>query len=205
MSQEVFQIIQGMDLKNIETQFALQCAPLITGLKISNLLIVQNDNAARVKEILKGTGIVCFVLHVSDGKTIFLLYKEREMKAYLSRKRVRILLAQFGYRNYDLKSLLILFRKRYKMYGNGEIDFPHEMGLFLGYPVEDVHGFIENTGKNFLHSGYWKVYKNLPLKMQLFQSFEQARERVIQLTSCGMSIREIINIYSEAKLQRAVV
>ncbi len=205
MSQEVFQIIQGMDLKNIETQFALQCAPLITGLKISNLLIVQNDNAARVKEILKGTGIVCFVLHVSDGKTIFLLYKEREMKAYLSRKRVRILLSQLGYRNYDLKSLLILFRKRYKMYANGEIDFPHEMGLFLGYPVEDVHGFIENTGKNFLHSGYWKVYKNLPLKMQLFQSFEQARERVIQLTSCGMSIREIINIYSEAKLQRAVV
>lgn len=205
MSQEVFQIIQGMDLKNIETQFALQCAPLITGLKISNLLIVQNDNVARVKEILKGTGIVCFVLHVSDGKTIFLLYKEREMKAYLSRKRVRILLSQLGYRNYDLKSLLILFRKRYKMYANGEIDFPHEMGLFLGYPVEDVHGFIENTGKNFLHSGYWKVYKNLPLKMQLFQSFEQARERVIQLTSCGMSIREIINIYSEAKLQRAVV
>ncbi|WP_313131173.1 DUF3793 family protein [Anaerocolumna sp.] len=205
MSQEVFQIIQGMDLKNIETQFALQCAPLITGLKISNLLIVQNDNAARVKEILKGTGIVCFVLHVSDGKTIFLLYKEREMKAYLSQKKVRTLLAQLGYRNYDLKSLLILFRKRYKMYANGEIDFPHEMGLFLGYPVEDVHGFIENTGKNFLHSGYWKVYKNLPLKMQLFQSFERARERVIQLTSCGMSIREIINIYSEAKLQRAVV
>lgn len=36
MSREIFEIVQGMDLKNIETQLALQCAPLITGLKISN-------------------------------------------------------------------------------------------------------------------------------------------------------------------------
>lgn len=205
MSQEVFQIIQGMDLKNIETQLALQCAPLVTGLKVSNLLIIQNDNTVIVKEILKGTGIVCSILHISDGKTIFLLYKESDMKAYLSQKRVRTLLAQLGYGNYELKNLLMLFRKRYKKYMNGEIGFPHEMGLFLGYPVEDVHGFIKHTGKNFLYSGYWKVYKNLPLKMQLFQSFEQARERVIQLISCGISIREIIYIYSEDKLQKAVV
>jgi len=205
MSQEVFQIIQGMDLRNIETQLATQCAPLVTGLKISNLLIVQNGNATRVKEILKSTGIVCFVIHMSDEKTIFLLYKEREMKAYLSRKRVRTLLTQLGYKNYELKNLLMLFRKRYKKYINGEIGFPHEMGLLLGYPVEDVQGFIKNSGKNFLYSGYWKVYNNLPLKMQLFQSFEQARERVIQLISCGIGIREIINIYNEDKLQKAVV
>ena len=30
MSREIFEIVQGMDLKNIETQLALQCAPLIT-------------------------------------------------------------------------------------------------------------------------------------------------------------------------------
>jgi uncharacterized protein YoaH (UPF0181 family) len=49
------------------------------------------------------------------------------------------------------------------------------------------------------------VYKNLPLKMKLFHDFEQARERVLQLISSGMSIREIIDIYSENKLQKAVV
>lgn len=25
--------------------------------------------------------------------------------------------------------------------------FPHEMGVLLGYPTEDVLGFIENQGK----------------------------------------------------------
>ena len=32
MSREIFEIVQGMDLKNIETQLALQCAPLILSL-----------------------------------------------------------------------------------------------------------------------------------------------------------------------------
>ena len=43
MTQEVFRIVRGMDLKSIETQLALQCAPLITGIKISNLLIVPKE------------------------------------------------------------------------------------------------------------------------------------------------------------------
>lgn len=29
-------------------------------------------------------------------------------------------------------------------------DFPHEIGLFLGYPVDDVTGFIQNKGRNYL-------------------------------------------------------
>lgn len=35
---------------------------------------------------------------------------------------------------------------------------PHEIGFFLGYPYDDVVGFIENKGENSLCSGCWKVY-----------------------------------------------
>lgn len=41
MSQEIFELVKGMDFKKIETQLALQCAPLIMGLKVSNLLSFQ--------------------------------------------------------------------------------------------------------------------------------------------------------------------
>ena len=34
MCQEVFQIAMSMDLKSVEMQLALQCAPLITGARI---------------------------------------------------------------------------------------------------------------------------------------------------------------------------
>ena len=40
-----------------------------------------------------------------------------------------------------------------------EGEFPHEIGVFLGYPLADVIGFIENRGKNFTACGYWKVYR----------------------------------------------
>lgn len=36
--------------------------------------------------------------------------------------------------------------------------FPHEIGLFLGYPPEDVKGFIENKAQNYKIVGTWKVY-----------------------------------------------
>ena len=37
-------------------------------------------------------------------------------------------------------------------------DFPHEIGLFLGYPPEDVDGFIRNGARCAKCVGPWKVY-----------------------------------------------
>jgi hypothetical protein len=72
-------------------------------------------------------------------------------------------------------------------------EFPHEMGLLLGYPVEDVIGFVDNKGKDSLYTGYWKVYGNKDKKLRLFDSFESAKERLIKLLSCGVSMIDIIH------------
>lgn len=66
---------------------------------------------------------------------------------------------------------------------------PHEMGIFLGIPVEDVCGFVKHQGKNCLLCRYWKVYYD-PLKAQkLFENYDCARKMVIQ---------EVIKQYSAA-------
>lgn len=44
MCQEVFQIAMSMDLKSVEMQLALQCAPLITGARISNMLMIDSTD-----------------------------------------------------------------------------------------------------------------------------------------------------------------
>ena len=44
MTQEVLKTVCGMDLNNVNTQMALQCAPLIAGIKISNLFIIDNSS-----------------------------------------------------------------------------------------------------------------------------------------------------------------
>ena len=67
-------------------------------------------------------------------------------------------------------------------------DFPHEIGVLLGYPAEDVKGFVVNEGKNYLYSGYWKVYGDLSEAKQLFYKFDRAKELVSQ----GIGIRNVI-------------
>ena len=75
-------------------------------------------------------------------------------------------------------------------------DFPHELGLILGYPPEDVEGFVSQQGKNSLYTGYWKVYKDTEAKKALFDRFEYAKEILIHLLSCGIGMKEIISVCS---------
>jgi hypothetical protein len=83
-------------------------------------------------------------------------------------------------------------------------DFPHEMGLLLGYPTEDVEGFITHRGDNCLCVGYWKVYANKERKLKIFERFEMATERLIQLLSYGISMGEIIDMCCNLKGTNAV-
>lgn len=197
MSQEVFELVQGMDLKSVETQIALQCAPLISGLKMSNLLIVSAEDETLVRMILRKSGISFYRLLKSGEKVTFLLFRREWLEAYLQQKEVRAVFVAESYQDYILGNVFRTFQERYKRYMNGGDCFPHEMGLLLGYPVEDVQGFMENEGKNFLYSGYWKVYADVQEKIKLFQKFETAKETVIQLLSYGVGIRDIIDIYNE--------
>ncbi len=196
MSQEIYEIVKGMDLENIETQLALQCAPLITGLKVSNLLIISKGNEEVVKRILNRTGISYYRLIQTRAKTTFLLFRRNELEEFLSDENVRNVLMKAGYKSLQIDKILRTFSLRYEAYIQGDKSFPHEMGLLLGYPVEDVVGFVENNGKNFLYSGYWKVYENQKAKVKLFDKFKVAEETLIHLLSNGLSMSDIIDIYA---------
>lgn len=197
MSQEVFELVQGMDLKSIETQIALQCAPLISGLKVSNLLIISAEDEALVWVILRRSGISFFRLLRTGEKVTFLLFRKNPLEAYLKQQEVETMLVEAGYAELSLGNILSTFQKRYAHYMSAGGRFPHEMGLLLGYPAEDVKGFVENEGKNFLYSGYWKVYADVEEKRRLFQKFENAKETVIQLLSYGVGIQDILDIYKD--------
>lgn len=196
MSQEIYEIVKGMDLENIETQLALQCAPLITGLKVSNLLIIPKGNEEVVKRILNRTGISFYRLIQTRTKTTFLLFRRNELEEFLSDENVKNVFMKAGYKSLQIGKILRTFSLRYEAYMQGYKSFPHEMGLLLGYPVEDVVGFVENNGKNFLYSGYWKVYENQKAKVKLFDKFKVAEETLIHLLSNGLSMSDIIDIYA---------
>lgn len=202
MSHEVLQLMKSMNLKNLEIQLAIQCAPVLTGIKISNLLIVHNENSRYVMELFQDTEISFFILCVTREKTTFLIYRSTQLISYLKEPKVKELLYRLGYQNQNVQYLLYSLKEKYESYMRNGLSFPHELGLILGYPVEDVYGFIVNKGQNFLLIGYWKVYANVSEKQKLFDQYNMAKETMIRLISNGASVLEIIEMHHKKKLQK---
>ena len=196
MCQEVLKIVQGMDRKHIGTQLAIQCAPLITGIKMSNLLIVSSADAENVPHVLRRTGLAFVRLSQMKHKVTFLLFRRKELGAYLQDLDVQQILQEYGYEDLSFQGIMQTFVGHYQTYVEKEAEFPHEMGLLLGYPVEDVRGFIVHKGQNFLYSGYWKVYADVTKKQEMFRQYEEAQRDVVELLAGGTGICQIIKIYN---------
>lgn len=199
----------------LEVKIAGQCAPVLAGVKPSNMLVLENKHIRDVVRTLEGTGLSWRCLYAGSEKNIWLLYRKEALKKYVFQEEERMFLRENGYEEERLEQMLVRLGQRFRQYRRGkeaaqalcaacppdvcmstdcsqqEISFPHEMGVFLGYPMADVKGFIKYEGKNYLYSGYWKVYENVEERKQLFESYEQIRNVFIQEAEKGKNLWEI--------------
>ena len=83
MSREILKLVQKIDSSTVDLQMVLQCAPVLAGLKVSNMLSVSRAFYPRILEVLKETDISCYLLRQTDEKVILLLYKEQELQQQL--------------------------------------------------------------------------------------------------------------------------
>ena len=195
MSKETLDLMLSLNRQELEIQIALQCAPLLTGRKISNLLTVDRSFRSAVLGLFRSSAVSCYVLYESADRITFLLYVREKLEAYLRTEKVKKLMLEFGCSGCTLSKNLYSVSGRYREHMEGNGDFPHEIGLLLGYPPEDVIGFIENRGQNPLYIGYWKVYSNLEECRKVFAGYDQAREKVIHMVSSGMTVKNIMELY----------
>ena len=72
-----------------------------------------------------------------------------------------------------------------------EADFPHEIGVFLGYPLYDVVGFIENAGRNFTCCGCWKAYGDPNAAQQHFAQLNKCTAVYLRLFRSGTPIQRL--------------
>lgn len=196
MSGKTFKMLRTMDQNEVQLQIVLQCAPLLMGVKISNLLTVLYEQKEYVLELFSQTAVSCCVLYESEQKVILLLYVEEDLERYLCQQKVKDMMNSFGYRGMLLSEMFFEVSKRYSTYMEKRQGFPHEIGLLLGYPPEDVAGFIEHQGKKFLYTGYWKVYGNVKESVKVFESFDKAKESAVQMLGAGIHVLDILQGYS---------
>lgn len=168
-----------------------QCAPVLAGIKPSNLLIVEQGNKNVLHHVLKGTEIKGELLYTSEVKDYWFLYEEAQLLDVLNRPGNDAYLRMCGYDTGDIRQVLDHLSGRFSGYKRKEGEFPHEMGLLFGYPLNDVRGFIENKGQNFKMSGYWKVYDDVVYAGKIFSMYEYVKKLALELCSQGMCIRDI--------------
>lgn len=115
---------------------------------------------------------------IRDNKQI-LFYHLSALKMTLERPIHLRFLKGFGYpENYSLEGYLDHLRER--LTGKS---FPHEIGIFLGYPLKDVMGFIGHPSLKLNKTRSWRVYGDAKLSDLRCQNFRQARAEVVRIIS----------------------
>lgn len=146
--------------------------------KIANLFTFKNLKNIDIEkmvfewnELLNEKNIYVEILNTSESSAQIYAYRPQKLKCALCQSQTKCLLQKLGYKTDDPDQCIDHLKKRFV-----KENFPHEIGIFLGYPYEDVIGFIENKGSKYLTNGYWKVYSKKDEKLKLFDEYNKIKK-----------------------------
>ena len=171
-----------------------QCAPTLAGIKTGSLFpCPYQSRQALMSEIralnrrLSPKGLILLPVRYLDGKALLYFYRPSNLRQDLKDRLATQVLEQAGYSCSKSEQCVVRLIRRLKE----NEDFPHEIGLFLSYPPEDVKGFIDNRACNFKCSGLWKVYGDEARAQAMFARFRKCTEIYCKLWQEGSSIEQL--------------
>ena len=137
---------------SLEKGIVLHCAPTLAGMKTAGLFrhFYQErshvmDELDGVNRLLNGRGVYVEILRWDEKAALVYVYRLSHLRETLIRKEVIDLMSEYDCQDMSVEACILHLITR-------PLDecscFPHEIGVFLGYPMKDVRGFIENKGEN---------------------------------------------------------
>lgn len=170
------------------------CSPTLANLKTANLFSCRYSSreqlAGQVEgwhRALESKGVCLRLLRAKNGCALIYVYRPLRLAADLRKPGVAEFLAGCGYRSLAPEDAL----ERLSLRLCTQDSFPHEIGLFLSYPLGDVQGFIEHGGAHYKCSGCWKVYCNECEAAKLFAKYQKCRGVYWRLFSGGRSVLQL--------------
>lgn len=76
--------------------------------------------------------------------------------------------------------------------------FPHEIGVFLGYPLKDVMGYLGYPGLKLTDIKGWRYYGHGKLSVRTYEKFKEARNKaklILQKLEKNQAPEEIIKFW----------
>ena len=171
------------------------CAPTFAGLKTGNLFRISYADIEAFREelrelngILKRKGLRAVPVRMTAEFALVYLYRPDFLKRDLGCEEAARLLTSLGYEPQSVnRSVAFLAR----MMREKEV-FPHEVGLFLGYPPEDVLGFMKSSREGVKCVGCWKVYGDEARARAAFWRFQRCREVFEENVQRGRKLEALI-------------
>ncbi len=167
-------------------------AAVLKGCRESSMFFVDSYELPELISELRLAKLDMYVLYRDRSRSLVFIYRHAKLSEYLSQQDTKNYLRNCGYEGGLLFDYLPRLRKRVSRYYRGEMEFPHEVGVFLTYPICDVEGFVKYQGRQCLFSGYWKIYDNLSQTLSRFADFDRARQEAIEEWLEGKSLCEIV-------------
>ena len=174
----------------IESYLTYTLAPVIAGYKPAstiNLSKVSKWNP-RCKSFIEELGLEYILLREELNTVIILVYRRDLLEGYVQESVNRQFLLKLGYHEFvSLDEDLLKLRERYNLY-----HCPHELGVFLGFPIDDVEDFMECTSKKCLLCGYWQVFNDKEKALRTFRLYDESKEYVANNLLDGLEINQIV-------------
>lgn len=182
---------------NFGRKLAQHTAPTLLGIKCASLISLSKSefdvdvHSAAFNRRAAVRGLQSRILCECRNRILLLIYSEKLLSARLSDPRVQQMLTECGYpTGCTLEECLAVLSERIRQ----SADFPHEIGIFLGYPIEDVVGFIENHGENYKLCGCWKVYGCPENARRTFANYEKCRNFLCNKLNEGADLYQALKI-----------
>lgn len=177
-----------------EEMILRHCAPTLARIKTANLFTCEVESPEELKESLRKynrkfvkKGLRILPLRYKDGRALIYVYRPSLLSQDLKHSYAKELLNSLGYIPHSTGLSVARLVNRINEVG----DFPHEIGLFLGYPPEDVRGFIEDGSRSYKCKGYWKVYSDEEKARRLFEKYRKCTSIYTAMWSQGRSLDKL--------------
>ena len=172
----------------LERTLAIHSSPAICGIKASNLINIKysDDLFKEIEELNSKYPNLSFnILRIIGDKALILIYRKNVLDNELKKKENINYLKSLGYDVSSTSSMINCLKEKIK-----DNDFPHEIGVFLGYDLSDIKSFV--SGKKCIYVGYWKVYSNLEEKKKIFNRYTRCKDCVTRLIDRGFPIENFM-------------
>jgi len=177
-----------------EAYLVKHSAPTLAAIKTAALFTCPYESkeqflcaVRRINRLLVPKGIRLIPLRYDAKRVLVYLYRPEMLREDFSRQEVLNILRRAGYN--DLREEKCILELIHRL--NIREEFPHEIGLFLGYPPEDVQGFIDHHGNDFKCCGIWKVYGNEERARRLFAAYKRCTDYYCDAILAGKTVEQL--------------